>query len=184
MSVGGLPANLALQNIDLLNDDDFCYNATQVITVAGSGTTFNVFAGGYATMIAGQKIRYLPGTTVYPGGKMKGQISDNGEYCGNKSAIVSATGLGNENSLPVEFQKFNLYPNPTSGNFILEMKSVEQGEIAKLEIFNVFGEKVHMVMISGEARHEFNFTDMADGLYVVKISSSADVETIKLIKRR
>jgi hypothetical protein len=184
MSVGGLPVNLALQNIDLQNDDEFCYNATEVITVAGSGATFNVYSGGYATMIAGQKIRYLPGTTVYLGGKMKGQISDNGEYCGDKSAIVSTTGQGVENTLPVEYKEFKLYPNPTSGNFILEMKSIEPGEITRVEIFNAYGEKVQTVMISGEDRHEFNFTGKADGLYFVKISSSSDVETIKLIKRR
>jgi hypothetical protein len=184
MSVGGLPANLALQNLDVQNNEELCYNATEIITVAGGGTTFNVYSGGYATMIAGQKIRYLPGTKVYPGGKMKGQISSNGEYCGNKSAIVSTAGQGDENSLPVELKEFKLYPNPTSGNFILEMKENRSGELTQVEIFNVFGEKVQTVMISGEDRHEFNFTGKADGLYFVKISSSADVETIKLIKRR
>ncbi|MEI7727628.1 MAG: hypothetical protein WCK09_21145, partial [Bacteroidota bacterium] len=65
-----------------------CYDATQTITVAGGGTTFTISDGGQATMIAGQNILYLPGTTVVSGGYMLGKIAPNGPYCGQQAPSI------------------------------------------------------------------------------------------------
>jgi len=72
-----------------------CFNATGTITVAGNGTTFCIPDGGYATLIAGQKIRFLPGTSVEAGGYLYGYITTSSTYCGpgNYALTGYATGL-------------------------------------------------------------------------------------------
>ena len=76
-----LSSNLTLQDMTVVSGQTSCYNATQLITVAGSGTAFVVQNGGSASMIAGQKISYLAGTKVYSGGYLHGSITNTGQYC-------------------------------------------------------------------------------------------------------
>ena len=185
MIVNGMPAVLNLQNITVLNNQEPCYDATQSIIVAGNGTTFNVNSGAKVIMIAGQKIRYLPGVRVFSGGKMHGYITTNGEYCNNKSALSSENTEGS-GSTPAENVNsgIRLYPNPSNGNFFLENLQADPGNAMRVDIYNVFGEKVHSENLAGERKHEFIFSDMPGGLYFVKISSTTLSETIKLIKTR
>jgi hypothetical protein len=72
---------LHLQNIDVTNGQDNCYDANKVIIVAGGGSTFNVQNGGRATLIAGEKIRCLDGTKVFPGGYMHCYITTPDLFC-------------------------------------------------------------------------------------------------------
>ncbi len=76
-----LAANLVTQNTTVSTGQTTCYNATETISVAGSGTTFIVQNGGNASMIAGHNIRYLAGTKVNSGGYLHGSITTTGQYC-------------------------------------------------------------------------------------------------------
>jgi PKD repeat protein len=78
---GGIPGTLSVLDQVVTSGQARCYNALQTILVAGGGSVFQVQAGGSATFIAGQNIRYLPGTRVFSGGYMHGYITTNGQYC-------------------------------------------------------------------------------------------------------
>jgi hypothetical protein len=182
MSVGGLPATLNLQNINLMNNDELCYGATSIITVAGSGTYYNVYDGGYATMIAGQKILYLPGTIVYLGGKMKGQISDNGEYCGDKSAITENSQDEDPTISSLKNGTIRLWPNPTNGIFTLDLTALPPGESIKIQLFNVFGEAVRNMTLEGGDKHLLNIKEFPSGIYFVKVNARGETVTLKLIR--
>ena len=159
-----------------------CYNALQTIYVAGGNTTFTVQPGGSATMIAGQNILYQPGTTVLSGGYMLGMIST-GTYCpGQAKSLISADAGSDENLLNINQVNFTIYPNPTTGNFTLVQKGDKLCGNVKVEIFSMRGEKVMTETIIGEKMHDFRFSDMATGLYFVKVVADGYVETMKLIK--
>jgi hypothetical protein len=182
MSVGGLPATLNLQNINIMNNDELCYGATGIITVAGGGSYYNVYNGGYATMIAGQKIRYLPGTTVYAGGKMKGQISDNGEYCGDKSAITENSEAEEQTASSQNSGEIRVWPNPTSGMATLDLTSLPYGESISIQLLTVFGKTVRRMTLTGGAKHRLNIMELSTGIYFIKISAPGETVTLKLVR--
>jgi hypothetical protein len=161
--------------------ESMCYNATGTLTVAGGATTFTVENGGSATMIAGQNIIYLPGTTVQEGGYMHGYISDT--YCGMKATTIVTTPTGaDELPLTSLSASFVLYPNPTNGNFTLVQKGDKILENVRIEVYSMHGEKVMTGNMIGEKQHDFLSSDLKTGLYFVKIVAGDYVETIKLIK--
>lgn len=182
MVVGGIPATLNLQNINILNNMELCYDATQTITVAGNGSTFLVHPGGKVTLIAGQKIKYMPGVKVYSGGKMKGKIASNGEYCNNKSALLTTEQSGNPS---IERPgRYRVYPNPVAGNFTLEILAANPEEIFSVEIFNTYGVMIRTVGKIKAGKHGIEFTDVPDGLYVIRIENPVSSGNIRVIKTR
>ncbi|MCX6307164.1 MAG: T9SS type A sorting domain-containing protein [Bacteroidetes bacterium] len=182
MNVTGLHVGSITVNGIVPGAESACYNSLATITVAGSGTTFIVNNGGSATMIAGQNIIYLPGTTVQAGGYMHGYISLT-DRCGVKSASIVAAGTGEDEQLLVgQKTSFRIYPNPTTGNFTVEQTSGSQYETVKVEIYGMRGEKLLTGQLTGEKKHEFSVTGFPAGLYFVKIVAGNEAETLKLIK--
>jgi hypothetical protein len=160
-----------------------CYNATQIINVAG-GTTYTVHDGSSATMIAWQNIKYLHGVTVEPGGYMHGSISLS-EHCALKaSSFISAVPGKDEPSITSSKSFFKLYPNPTNGKFTIEQKSEKEFSSLKFEIFDIFGDRLLIENITGEKKHECRLFDRAQGLYFVKVIADDYSETFKLILTR
>ncbi|MDP1621877.1 MAG: YCF48-related protein [Bacteroidales bacterium] len=183
-----IPATVSLLNIMVADGQTNCYNALQTIYVAGGGNTFTVQAGGSATMIAGQNIIYLPGTTADSGAYMLGYITLDGNYCTTPSnPLVSnllkdgesqATG----NNVPVT-DNFRIYPNPTTGIFTLEQTGFVSEQPLKLEIYTMLGKRLVSDNIAGEKKHQFNLGDVPAGIYIIRIMTGEKIESIKLVKQ-
>jgi hypothetical protein len=135
-------------------------------------------------MIAGQNILYLPGTKVVPGGYMHGYISNN--YCGQKTTTLVATSAEVTETVAAPVQKFGfkLYPNPTSGRFILEQTSGETMENVKVEVYGMRGDKLMTGDLDGTRKSEFMLSDLPQGLYFVKVIANGHVETFKVVKTK
>jgi hypothetical protein len=182
------PSTLILQNINLVNGQSICYDATQTITVAGSGTTFTVQSGADATLIAGQNILILPGTMVYSGADLLSYITTNGQYCGTlQSAIVSTDtttpvikGDSIQNFIVLDFV---LYPNPSTGLVTLEftMESGEQDFI--LQVYNMNGKRVIAEELHAIRSHVFDISAQVPGIYLVQVIRGDRVETEKVMKQ-
>jgi hypothetical protein len=182
MDVFSVPVNLVLQNLSIT--DTRCYNATQTIVVAGGTTTFTVQAGASVTMIAGQKISYLPGTKVIKGGNMRGYISTNGQYCTAQAPSMVATVTGEEEIRIVDRSvNVKIYPNPTTSNFTLELTGVEKSELVNIEIYSMKGEKVKSAELKGELTHEFSLSDKPSGIYLIRVTTSNGSFTNRIVKR-
>ena len=67
--------------------------------------------------------------------------------------------------------KFNIYPNPTTGQITIEGKNIEQ-----IEIYNLSG-----VLIQSTNKKEINLSQEAKGIYFVKVTTANGVTTQKLI---
>ncbi len=162
---------------------DTCYNATSTITVAGTPDSFIVENGGSATFIAGVNIIYLPGTIIQSGGYMHGYITLTNEYCNAlpRPAAPEKAGIAGT-TFSTDRLFFSLYPNPTTGNFTLVRKGDNLSGIVNVEVYNFKGEKVMTDNMIGEKMHDYRFSDMATGLYFVKVIADGYVETMKLVK--
>jgi len=180
MTVNGIPATTAVNGSI---PGTVCYNATETINVAGNNTTFTVQNGGSATMIAGQTIHYLPGTTVQSGGYMWGYIAPNGPFC--VAPTMPAVITSEEELLPIAAEKtfFKVYPNPTTGNFILEVKGEVLSDKLQVDVYGMRGEKVLTAQLNGEHKHEFSISDRPVGVYFIRVILGSKAETVKIIKQ-
>ena len=121
----------------------YCGSAYQTIYVGGVAGPVTIIPGGSATFIAGQNIICYPGTSVLPGGYMHGYIAPAGPWCGAKSATIITVPQGDTLVYPaVEKSFFTLYPNPTTGNFILEQKGETLFGNIKVDVYGMRGEKL------------------------------------------
>lgn len=75
-SVQTILSQLNLIDINILNHESFSYKATQTITTVEIGSFFTVQSGGNAYFMAGQHIRFYPGTTFHSGAYMHARITD------------------------------------------------------------------------------------------------------------
>jgi len=175
--------NLYLTDDTINNGQAGCYDAIQTITVAGTGTTFIVENGGSATMIAGQMISYLPGTIVQSGGYMHGYIAPTGPWCSSLAPSIPSI-VTTEDALPVNLVQasFKVYPNPTSGTFILEFIDRYPTDKVTVNIYGMRGEKVLSEVLKGGRKHEFSLSNRPPGIYLIHVITNNKSETAKIIK--
>jgi|GEM_PF-1982578 len=177
-------ATQIVQDVTVSNGQSNCYNASQTLYIAGSGTSFVVQSGGTATMIAGQNIFYLPGTKVDLGGNMHGYITVNNQYCSPPPAPANTVMAGDE-EVPFNSSQnnFRVYPNPTTGKFTLDIKGETFIGRVNVEIFGMLGEKVLSSEIPGPGKHELTLSGNPVGIYIIRLISGDRIEICKIIKQ-
>jgi hypothetical protein len=178
------PANITISNIIVPDGQNQCFNATAIISVAGNGNTFLVQNGGEATFIAGQMISFLPGTTVESGGYLLGTITTTGQYCNQVVAPIPAKTIGEDEIPGITAPSFiRVFPNPTTGTFILETKGESESVKSKVEIFSMLGDQIFNSEISGNGKHELSLSGKPTGIYVIRVISGTKTETARIIKQ-
>jgi hypothetical protein len=132
-------------------------------------------------MIAGENILYYPGTYIEEGGYLHGSISPGGPWCvlQPKDALFNGTG---ETLSVTEQQFYRIYPNPTSGNFMLELNA-QAAEKYLVEIYDMKGDKMLSAEMRGERRHEFSLSGKPVGIYLVRVISERNSGTTRIIKQ-
>ena len=164
---------------------NLCFDALNTVTVAGGGSTFHINPGGKATMIAGQKISYLYGTSVSPGGYMHGYITTTNSYCASlPPSMVSVTTGEDENpgASRQGSQSFRVFPNPTTGEFTVEALGDAGNMISQISIYNLSGAKMFTVDLKGERSHRCSLLDVPTGIYFIHVTTGENTGVSKLIK--
>ena len=111
---------------------------------------------------------------------MWGYIAPNGPYCQTPS--MPAVVKSDVEILPATPQSsFKIYPNPTTGNFILELTNY--ANTVFVDIYGLWGEKVLTAALIGERKHEFSLSDRPVGIYFIRVVSGDKTETVKIIKQ-
>ncbi|MDP1622334.1 MAG: T9SS type A sorting domain-containing protein [Bacteroidales bacterium] len=179
ITVSAVPVNLTVTGT-VSPGPPVCYNATNTITVAGGVTTFVVLNGGSATMIAGQKISYLPGTTVFSGGYLWGKITTSGQYC---TPAKSTTVLDAKEETGVRLMEnaFKIYPNPTSGVFTIEQLSDLTTNQVKVGVLGMLGGKILSTDWQGTSKKTISIKGNPPGIYFVTVTTGNKVQTVKII---
>jgi hypothetical protein len=179
------PTNQNLANISIGNGVTNCYDASQVLTVAGNGTTFTVAAGGSVTLVAGLKISMLPGTTVNSGGYLHGYIATGGIYCGSAlNPLVSSL------TKEIEIQPFaamdkgrfiKIYPNPTTDIVNVEFLQKDPGMV-NISIFNMNGQQIATRTAGSDQLQQFSLGGLPAGIYMIHAGSAGHSEVAKIVK--
>jgi hypothetical protein len=179
-----VPTVLTLYNLNILNGSSNCFDAVQLIQVAGNGSTFQVQNGAQVTMIAGVKISYFPGTFVFPGGYLHGYITSTGNYCLNPVPQKEelSTGLDEKTSVKVPEEGFSVFPNPTAGTFTLESRNAMPGGPMHVVISDMHGKKVQSVdhIVNSQ---QFSVYDQPSGIYFIKVIYPEGVCILKIVRQ-
>lgn len=179
------PAVRSLQD-KTISDLSNCADASQTLLIAGNGTSYLVESGGNVKHIAGTNIIYYPGTKVVSGGYMHGYISP--VFCSPYvHPALPVTGIA-DTETPGSVEKtnnsfFKIYPNPTLGNFTLELIGDVVSSQVHIEIFGMLGDRILSKDMQIDRKQEFSLIDKPTGVYVVRVTSGVSSETEKIIKR-
>ena len=96
-----------------------------------------------------------------------------------------ATGTGEQEEIPIigQGQRIKIYPNPTSGNFTLELNGYDKLEKLQVEIYGMTGEKFLSTEITGETKREFSLLNKPIGIYLIQVISTQGSVTSRIIKK-
>ena len=181
-----LPVDLEIAVTEnVIIDYEACYNAWQSITVAGSEYVFNVLPGGDVTMIAGENILLLPGTVIEKGAYFHAFISLD-DFCGipaNKEETEELPLASETNILEVPGRFFNIYPNPTTGEFFVKLDIGSDDQYATVEVFDIEGRMVRSLKIQGDAEYRMELNDQLPGMYIIRIIYRDRAGAERIIKR-
>ncbi|MBE0661405.1 MAG: T9SS type A sorting domain-containing protein [Bacteroidales bacterium] len=186
ITVSEWPLNISLENMNLGNRVDTCFAALQVITIAGNGTTFTLQSGGIAEFAAGQRIEVKDGTHILPGAYALFRIETSDGYCSNPKTILT---VSDEENQVAEYDNikstiaFKVFPNPTSGRFMLELMNAEESSNLLLEVYGIMGERITTQFLFGENQHELDISNMPNGIYFIRTVQGDKVGFEKLIKQ-
>ncbi|HNY03071.1 MAG TPA: GEVED domain-containing protein [Bacteroidales bacterium] len=176
-----IPAvNLNLNNITIPTGNSHCFEALQTITLAGDGTTVIVEDGASAAFIAGQNILMKEGTHFQNGSSVNAYIDITGQFC--PTLLKSATATVTDVTLPKEAQFFRVYPNPTPGQFTLELNDADNEGNIRVEVFNLMGDGVIRTDLPLKKQYTFDLAGRESGLYLIKVMKDRKVGFVKLIK--
>jgi hypothetical protein len=176
-----------LNNITITNGQNICYDATQNIYIAGSGSTFVVAAGGNTHLVAGHSVYFYPGTTVQNGGHLHAYSAFDCIYCTSpKNALLAAVpdssvGPGSEGNLRSN-DLFRVYPNPTTGHFTLDIPEAEPGAQATIELYGNQGVCIARMSSIKQQHMPFDIANYPSGLYFLRVSNGGSVTTMKIVK--
>ncbi|MCX6279532.1 MAG: T9SS type A sorting domain-containing protein [Bacteroidetes bacterium] len=181
-----VPDQLSLANITIDSAQLVCYNATQIITVAGGSAIFIIYNGGGATMIAGEKIVFLPGTMINSGGYLYGYIAPSGPYCIPLKMAEFENYSENEIDKTSFSQASNvsvtIYPNPVRDGFSLELKGFDKSDKLRVEMYGILGEHLLSEDLQGNLKYDFSLAGMPNGVYFIHIIIGNFTVTKKIIK--
>jgi hypothetical protein len=176
-----VPENLSVSGL-VSSGQTKCYNATQVITVAGS-TTYTLQSGATANFIAGQKIRFMPGSAIKSGSYMHGYIAPGGPWCPLTPESGDQLALSQEEQ-PVTStdHSFVLYPNPARESATLLFRGVGVHDRLEVAVFNMKGREVFSARDNFTGRMTLNMADEPAGIYLVKVLSGSQCTVLRLVK--
>jgi hypothetical protein len=180
---GEVPLNRLVENVTITNGQEVCYDAVQNITVQN----LLVQSGGIIHLVAGQSVLLLPGILVEANGYLRAWIDTDGMYCANAKSIVAAS----DQPLPeIRFDEalrlnsgIRVYPNPTTGFFILELPETDETSTTNVEIYGMMGELVQQTSLFGERSYQFNLSNNPRGIYIVRVLQGENLYMEKVIRQ-
>jgi M6 family metalloprotease-like protein len=175
-----IPVNFELANRTLTDGETDCFNASETITVAGTGPVF-IQSGASANFIAGQSIRFLPGFHAQNGSTVNAWITTDASFCDALTApVMAAPPIAveksiEENSMQEENNLFDeksvkVFPNPNSGVFTVALEGFDSQ--TRVMIFNIMGHNVYDANINGQ-QHTIELPNIQRGVYFVKAINNA-----------
>ncbi|MBT9393541.1 T9SS type A sorting domain-containing protein [Hymenobacter sp. NST-14] len=82
---------------------------------------------------------------------------------------VTVTAAAVTSSSKALLQAITLYPNPTAGNLTVDVRGVSAKNGLQVEVTNMLGQRVHTETVRSNGTTQVDLSDLANGLYTVKV---------------
>ena len=187
--ISPVPTSTAVASFTASNGQYVCFNASQVVIIAGSGGTFLVQPGGEATLISGQRILIYPTTIVQPGGELHAYITISGEYCGfSQPSMVSAATVataGPDGSDPGTTGKgVTCFPNPTTDKLTISVLKDRTDDITfQVVITTLTGNIILDEKFPAGGPMTLHLDHFPAGMYIVRVETGTRTNLWKVIKQ-
>lgn len=109
--------------------------------------------------------------------------SDGCSAVSKKANVYSSCKLGEDSAL---ISSLSLYPNPTSGTFTLDLQhDDEETSQAEVQVLNMLGQTIPIdkgqwTVDNGRLMKEIQLSDVADGMYLVKVTVGDKIFTAQI----
>jgi hypothetical protein len=150
-----------------------CAGETHSLTATG-GVTYQWVASPSGLVLSGATVNVNPtSTTIYT------VTGTDAAGCSNKFTLTQnvseCLGL---NQLSASLSGVKIYPNPTTGEFTVELTN---GSLKTIEVIDVTGRLISTNSTTSELVN-INLNEFSNGIYYVKIQSNDVVEVMKIVK--
>jgi hypothetical protein len=173
-----------------LSNENLCFNAIETVIIAGDGKQFIVETGGHVDIIAGHNILFKEGTVIKPGGSLHAWITTDGSYCENTTSMLAVMdeevlddNLPDDHEYNAETPFFKVYPNPTAGDFILELTDYNEFSTITVEIYTIQGQRIIGTQLTEGKIFNFSFSERKAGVYLIRVLQDNNVSIGKIIKQ-
>jgi len=180
------PLTLEISDMVISAGEALCFNALQTVTVAGDGDQFIVQAYGHADIIAGHNIIMKHGTSIELFGSLHARISN--VFCPPQQSLL-ASFYEEPEPIRQSFEPtqnsgfFKVYPNPTTGDFTLELLKVEEASLLLVEIYTMQGNLVFSREMHAQQQFQFSLADRQFGFYLIRVQNQKETGISKIIKQ-
>jgi hypothetical protein len=143
-----------------------------------------VNSGASATMIAGQKIIYMPGTSALAGCYMHGYISTTGQFCPRRP-VMTGTWPDPENTFTGASadEALRAYPNPTTGSILFELTNQREVSSATVDVYGMMGDKILRREYPPQKMYELSLALYPPGVYLVRVITGNETRIVKVVKQ-
>lgn len=180
------PPTLDISDMVIESGESLCFNALETIIVAGDGNQFIIEAYGHTDIIAGQKILLRFGTSVELHGSLHARISSS--WCppienllASFESETKSISPGFDNELKTSF--FKVYPNPTTGDFTLELLEFDENSSMQLEIYTMQGYLFFSNELPLEQSYTISLAERQPGIYLIRVLKDNEKGILKIIKQ-
>ncbi|RYU80790.1 T9SS-dependent choice-of-anchor J family protein [Hymenobacter persicinus] len=154
-------------------------------TPAGMTTTIfqnaNITSSTYATTVAGTGAGQVNAITPTANGNVFigfHAYSDADQFNLYVDDISIAQVTGTSAALD---RAISVFPNPSTGVVTLEIRGANAKGAMQVEVINALGQRVHSEMVSDNAPNKMDLSNLAAGLYTLKVKSGNDFSIRQLV---
>jgi hypothetical protein len=158
-------------NVGLSTSNNTICSGSSVTLTASGATNYTFNPGGG---VSNPAVVTPTGTTTYT--VLGTTFGCSGNSVITVTVLNCATGLSSNNGNPI----YRIYPNPTSGNVMIEFGSIFTG---KVSVFNALGQVLLTKELNNAEVLPLNMSEYAKGIYTIRFSGGNSSETfIKVLK--
>ncbi len=185
---GTLPPVKIVNSDTISQGETDCFNAGIELVVGGANSPFRIEEGGSVTLISGQKIRLLPGTTVESGGYLHAYIAPNGPWCYETKSTLTTFRTPHStprtpHSTPRTHFSVTAYPNPVTDLLTVSWTGEEVSQTGTTLILkNLSGKTVFRQVVNGVDNVTLSLRNLPRGLYFLSVENSSGSEVLKIIR--
>jgi hypothetical protein len=180
----GFPSEYSSPNLVIEDGNAGCFDSEDKVILAGGGTHFLLESGASLDLAAVNSIIFKDGFRAQAGSYGHFFIDPSGDFCNPPSLLsIEEESFIEPLADVIDNPSINVYPNPTSGSFTLDLIGFnKEAPAITVEVLGNLGERVELIEINGISSLQIDLNDRPAGIYFVRILHDNEITLKKVVK--